>query len=1079
MKPGWIVKTPDSRAIGKVSEVWTREATVSYFLSISLCETQRFARNSLERVNLCPQTRVFFREGNDVWRAARVEGAIEEKNDSTTYEVRFPNGRTRFLPEDQLFVRCMTALQDPSETLAVRGCESQFLHDPRWIAVKRLTECRAAAQGMDALTSSAIELVPHQIAAVRRILQDTRQRYLLADEVGLGKTIEAGVVIRQCLLDDADRRVCILVPQPLVQAWKAELESRFGAEQFGEAVQVVPYEDAISLAREPFDMVVVDEAHQVIGQTEQCTQTDDVSAAIRKMAQVSPRLLLLSATPPLGHEATLLGLLNLLDPEVYRLEDRESFVLKVTQRQEYGKLLLGLRLGASPFVLKQRATSVKNQFRDDPLALQLADNLLSALATSGDSVATACIALRQHIAETYRIHHRLIRSRRIELEEWAAPRGPVPPENGLPELRHVVLESDEDERIESLAQCLEDWREAALTTVPFEEESVLTRLLATKFKRLCESLGIGIEAFRQEIMPRESLFAGEDIILAEMNRVLHSDPGGRRRHKVAGDSLEQLRRFLQKHEPQNKLCKVVLFSSNAIEAQGLYHDLSLRFGADAILSGISDNSDAIEESGTHLAQLFQEDEHAWILVCDSSGEEGLNLQFADAIFHMDLPWAAGRLEQRIGRLDRFGRKKQGIRHRILLPTDEDSSVWAAWYRLLSEGFLLFNQSISDVQFVLDQIDVQISLALYQMGSNGLLQLIPHVRQRLIEERERLDQQYALEQVALAQDDTKTIVDALEQAEDNEGKFATEVGHFLRDVLLFHFWYDRRGNFDVFELRWSERTLVPRLPWMIEFKAGIHCPVTWKRRLAVHRNQVSLLRPGAPFIDTLMRFLRWDDRGTSFITWRIEPGFGGPDDLWTGFRLCYVIEAGYADTAPFGESADREGLRRRALSFFPPTTAELYLDSGLTEVTDERLLTILRRPYSKRRNSSAGEPEARDINLGSRLPTLEAVIDAPSFARLCQKARASSEQKLRKSNLFQQHHLDAVSRARRELEQRNQRLILRRDAEQRAGSRLDPSILAEIKWNAAVLEAVERPTIRLEAIGFFVVAGVAPTIEGDD
>ncbi|RST52631.1 SNF2-related protein [Variovorax sp. MHTC-1] len=74
------------------------------------------------------------------------------------------------------------------------------------------------------LPSSGIELVSHQVSVVRRVLSDPVKRYLLADEVGMGRTIEAGFVIRQCLLDEPHARVVVLAPATLVEQWEGEPE---------------------------------------------------------------------------------------------------------------------------------------------------------------------------------------------------------------------------------------------------------------------------------------------------------------------------------------------------------------------------------------------------------------------------------------------------------------------------------------------------------------------------------------------------------------------------------------------------------------------------------------------------------------------------------------------------------------------------------------------------------------------------------------------------------------------------------------------------------------------------------------
>src|SRR5690606_944793 len=106
---------------------------------------------------------------------------------------RFPNGSTADISELDLYVRPWDAPEDPAEVLACGGAESQYLHDRRRAAIEPLRDLRSACQGLTALASAGVDLVPHQVAAVRRVLTDPVQRYLLADEVGLGKTIEAGL----------------------------------------------------------------------------------------------------------------------------------------------------------------------------------------------------------------------------------------------------------------------------------------------------------------------------------------------------------------------------------------------------------------------------------------------------------------------------------------------------------------------------------------------------------------------------------------------------------------------------------------------------------------------------------------------------------------------------------------------------------------------------------------------------------------------------------------------------------------------------------------------------------------------
>ncbi|NJL11517.1 MAG: DEAD/DEAH box helicase [Calothrix sp. SM1_7_51] len=87
---------------------------------------------------------------------------------------------------------------------------------------------------MTGVLSANIQLLPHQVEVVRRVLSDPIQRYLLADEVGLGKTIEAGAIIRQYFLDNPSGDVLVLAPQYLLEQWRLEMETKFYISQFSD-----------------------------------------------------------------------------------------------------------------------------------------------------------------------------------------------------------------------------------------------------------------------------------------------------------------------------------------------------------------------------------------------------------------------------------------------------------------------------------------------------------------------------------------------------------------------------------------------------------------------------------------------------------------------------------------------------------------------------------------------------------------------------------------------------------------------------------------------------------------------------
>ena len=293
---GMLVELPGRRGIGRLVSVAGGRCTVSAFYSVLRSELSEFPLKDLVHAYLSPQTRVFV-EQDGRFRVGRVTNYLIRNNGLVEYEVRFPNGRQADFSETRLFVRAWNAPEDPAEVLAAGGAESQYLHDRRNAANGALLSLRSAAQGLTSIPSAGVDFVPHQVAAVRRVLTDPIQRYLLADEVGLGKTIEAGLIVRQHLIDDPDTSVLIVVPSHLREQWRAELSGKLRLNQFGEAFECVSHADLERVTRVP-DILVVDEAHHLVG-----TAAGPLARSAGRLRELAVRttvLLLLSATPALG-----------------------------------------------------------------------------------------------------------------------------------------------------------------------------------------------------------------------------------------------------------------------------------------------------------------------------------------------------------------------------------------------------------------------------------------------------------------------------------------------------------------------------------------------------------------------------------------------------------------------------------------------------------------------------------------------------------------------------------------------------------------------------------------------------------
>src|SRR5579871_3836228 len=254
--------------IGRLVDADSNQAEIEYFESPAGPRLHyiRTAIASVRKVELPSQTRIFwFDSGCHAWRAGRVHGGLIRaealRTDEDHYHVRFPNDQERRIPVSQLYVRWSRPIEDPTDYLAARITDTPFFFDGRVQIVRHIAAQRAAFGGLTALASAAVELLEHQVAIVRRILADPIERYLLADEVGLGKTIEAGILIRQHIIDQPNRAlVLVVVPDHLVPQWKNELATKFFLTARS-PVKVVPESALGKVQRGPTNatLLVVDE----------------------------------------------------------------------------------------------------------------------------------------------------------------------------------------------------------------------------------------------------------------------------------------------------------------------------------------------------------------------------------------------------------------------------------------------------------------------------------------------------------------------------------------------------------------------------------------------------------------------------------------------------------------------------------------------------------------------------------------------------------------------------------------------------------------------------------------------------
>jgi ATP-dependent helicase HepA len=1045
-----FVSLPRGRGVGKLEAVADGICSIIVFRSIIRSEIVHIPRASLIRAYLSPQTRVYVRD-EERFRVGRVTDFLINGKGLIDYEVRFPNGKREDFSELSLFIRPWSAPDDPAEVLASGGAESQFLHDRRQAAVLPLVNLRGAAQGMTALISSGIELAAHQVAAVRRVLTDPVQRYLLADEVGLGKTIEAGLIVRQHLIDNPETRVTVVAPAHLCPQWRHELSTKFLLDQFGDSVEVIAHADLVAARYVP-DILVVDEAHHVVGIEE--GELAASAKSLRALASEVPVLLLLSATPALGNEARFLALLNLLDPNSHPLDDIDGFKRKLEGRREIGRLLLGLDPEAPRLVLRQRCAEMERLFPDDLTISELAPQLVAATREAPAEVPALCAALKSYIADSYRIHQRLIRSRRAEAEPWAfSPRGSWA--DGKPTFTHVRVEADDSTWFATLLPVMEEWRFAAVEAAAGDER--ILNQTAHRYADLLNATTQGRIVLIDWIIACSTRpgFAEEPSILARLRLLI--EEGEDEKESDYATACESTRRLLRILQADGRRSKIVAFSSSTAGAFEFHAALKDTLGDCRVMLLTGDG--AVDDEAT--IATFTSPSVSAVLICDRNGEEGLNLTCANAIIHLDLPMSAARIEQRIGRLDRFGRRLGAIRHRIMLPVDEDDSPWTGWIDFLSEGLGLFHQSISDIQFLLEGFETQLFRVLLEHGPIGVQTLSAKVRDAIGVERRSQDEQYALDRIALSEEPVETFIKTLEAAEEDESALQDGIEHWLLGALLLKKRPVAWPAQDPFKLLATKETLVPRLPWLEAFNLEQSPVLTWRRGVASVNPEAMLLRPGTPLLDLVERFTRWDDRGTAFVTWRTATSWA--HELWIGFRLCFVLEPDIPISDMFAPSRIELAAFRRAQRYLPPRMLIVHVGVDGLVVQDSLLLSILTSPYSR---DNAGTMSTYDLNLASRQHILDSVIDPATFGSLCRSVRDSCRGSLLAEKSLSETIATAERLAAAEVERRQIRL------RQRYSSG-DLAVQAEIQAIESILPAISTPALRLDSMGCFIVSAEPP------
>ncbi|MCR3893724.1 RNA polymerase-associated protein RapA [Aeromonas caviae] len=583
----WISDTETDLGLGTVVAVEGRMVTL---LFPATGENRMYAKEE------APVTRVSFNVGDQIashedWTMTVEE--VQEKDGLLIYVgVRTDNDEPVALKE--VFLNNFIKFNKPQDRLFAGQIDRMSRFTLRYEAlVNQHQRRRNPTRG---LAGGKVSLIPHQLYIAHEVGHRYAPRVLLADEVGLGKTIEAGMIIHQQLLSGRAHRVLILLPETLQHQWLVEMLRRFNLhfslfdeerciEAFADAEN--PFEteqlvicslDFLRKKRRRFeqvleaewDLLVVDEAHHLEWSEEAPSRPYEM---VEALAEQVPGVLLLTATPDqLGHQSHF-ARLRLLDPE--RFYDYEAFL---AEEQAYGQVASAAQELLDGETLSNEAKQI--------LASQLEGLDLSDATARQQAVAKL---LDQH--GTGRV---LFRNSRANIQ-------------GFPE-RHLNV-----------------------YPMPLPEQYKT----AIKVMGMMGGNGGDLQTRALRYLYPEKIFQqfeGDNATWTQF------DP-----------RVEWLLELLLSARQQ----KVLVICSEAATAIALEEALRTREG---IRGAVFHEGMSILERDKASAYFAQQEGGAQVLLCSEIGSEGRNFQFASHLVLFDLPLNPDLLEQRIGRLDRIGQQ---------------------------------------------------------------------------------------------------------------------------------------------------------------------------------------------------------------------------------------------------------------------------------------------------------------------------------------------------------------------------------------------------------------------------------------
>lgn len=655
-----------------------------------------------------------------------VKGSIRTIN-GIKYQIQFDNGESVYFSEDIL--QEYQEIKTPLE--AFSNFQFSGIDDYRRImSFQRLTG--DLTNMFYSMNNTLTEYLPHQFLPVTKFLQSPEERILIADEVGLGKTVEAMYIWKELEARRNAKRLLVVCPAALREKWKRDMENLFGInarivkadelletfhlieknrnrEQFAYICSIESIrtkkndtydavgnlnrafeEFATNYSEFAFNLVIIDEAHYLRNR-----ETANFKTGVR-LRDITESLVLLSATPIQTGSENLYSIMNLLSPERFDNEGSFDYMLKKD----------GIFIQLANCLQRPSSTieDFNNILEDNQFSTQEENELIQEIVENKSEIFSST-EKRMQYSEDLRgqvFYNNLFnRTRRRFVFENTAKRRPFAVEFDL-----SPIEMDIYMRVTKLIRNMSKGHSEIMTFALIARQRQMASCLPAAFKDWLQKSREQDFNITEEESLEASEFDNENDENDVSNKNIYKDLKpfyqkiGTEFTDVRFDDLKKhdskYEKFLESLKnllEQNPKEKIIVFSffrgTNEYLEERLLED---GINVVAIKGGMGTLKDEKLEE-------FRTNDNVNILISSEVGSEGLDLQFASVEYNYDLPWNPMRLEQRIGRIDRIGQKADVLRiyNLCCLNTIEDRIL-----ERLYERVKIFENSIGDMEDIVGQ-----------------------------------------------------------------------------------------------------------------------------------------------------------------------------------------------------------------------------------------------------------------------------------------------------------------------------------------------------------------------------------------